>query len=273
MIIRKPENSNAAYITYENIEASNLVVHGVSTRLGGVSAGHLGSMNLSYSRNDDPENVRENYRIIADAIGFNPENIVMTDQTHTTNVKVITEDFADKGYMNPPKYKDIDGLITNVPGLVLTAYFADCVPLLFLDPVKKAIGVAHSGWRGTVGRIGANVVKMMTENYGTNPTDILAAIGPSICADCYEVSEDVAAEFRYAFDAAHHDRIIYPGKAPSKYQLNLWEACRITMIEAGILADNIEMPGICTCHNPEFLFSHRASHGNRGNLAAFMALK
>lgn len=271
MRIRRSEQNDAVYITYENLERTGIVTHGVSTRAGGVSEGFLGSMNLSYTRGDVKERVDENFRRIGAAIGFNADDLVLTDQTHTSNVRVVTEEDRGKGFVRERGYTDVDGLVTNVPGLVLAAFFADCVPLLFVDPVRRAVGLAHSGWRGTAERIGKKTVELMCEKYGTNPSDVQAAIGPSICCDCYEVSEDVAQVFMGQFQDAPEE-IIKPGHAAGKYQLDLWNANYRVLTDAGLLPSHIAMPGICTCCNREFLHSHRGNHGNRGNLGAFLML-
>lgn len=266
------EKNGTVFLTYPQFDKIPGIVHGFSTRLGGVSSGMWSSMNLSFTRGDEEEHVRENFRRIADAIGFLPEDIVTSDQTHTTNVRVIKEEDRGSGITKPRSYSDIDGMITNVPGLVLATFYADCVPLYFVDPVKHAIGLSHSGWRGTAGKIGAVTVKKMQEEFGSDPGDIYGAIGPSICQDCYEVSEDVIEEFSRSFEQKYWDKLFYK-KESGKYQLNLWEANRIIFLESGIQPQNISMPGICTCCNPQFLFSHRASKGRRGNLAAFLGLK
>ena len=229
-------------------------------------------MNLSFSRGDDEANVRENYRRIAAAIGFPEEKLVFSDQTHTTNVRVVTEADCGKGICFPRDYTDVDGLVTNVPQIVLATFYADCVPLYFADPVKRAVGLSHSGWRGTVGKIGKVTVQTMQEAFGCRPEDIRAAIGPSICQECYEVSGDVIDAFREAFDARYYDELYYR-KENGKYQLNLWRANEIILEEAGILPEHISVTDICTCCNPRLLFSHRASHGKRGNLAAFLGLR
>ena len=266
------EAGEVTYLTYPAFEKLEGIIHGFSTRLGGVSRGIYSSMNLSFTRGDEEEAVKENYRRIAQAIGFQTEDIVTSDQTHTANVRKVTEADRGKGITVPRDYQDVDGMVTNVPGLVLATFYADCVPLYFADPVKRVIGLSHSGWRGTVAKIGKVTVEKMKEEYGCHPEDILAAIGPSICQDCYEVSEDVIEEFKTAFAGEYQERLYYK-KKNGKYQLNLWEANRLIFLEAGIPEANISMPGICTCCNPEFLFSHRASHGKRGNLAAFLGLK
>ena len=169
-------------------------------------------------------------------------------------------------------YQDIDGLITNIPGLCLSTFYADCVPLYFVDPVHKAIGLSHSGWRGTVGKIGQVTLEKMREEYETNAKDVIAAIGPSICQDCYEVSEDVILEFQKTFSKEHWKSIYYQ-KENGKYQLDLWKANEIILLEAGVLREHLAVTNLCTCCNSEELFSHRASQGKRGNLAAFLALK
>ena len=270
--MRIKENRGVTYLTYPCFERIDGIVHGFSTRLGGVSRGIYSSMNLSFSRGDRKEDVRENFRRVAAAIGFESENMVMSDQTHTTNVRVVTEKDRGCGFSEKKEYRDVDGLVTNVRGLVLTTFYADCVPLYFVDPVHRAIGLSHSGWRGTAGRIGQVTVERMSEEFGTVPEDVYAAVGPSICQDCYEVSGDVIEEFSKNFSHSCLERLFYK-KPDGKYQLDLWEANRIVFIESGIREDHISMPGICTCCNPDFLFSHRASGGKRGNLAAFLALK
>lgn len=266
------ENKGVTWLTYPAFEQFPDIVHAFSTRLGGVSQGIYSSMNLSFTRGDEDAAVHENYRRLANAVGFNVEDIVTSDQTHTANVRVVTEEDRGKGITKPRSYTDVDGMITNVPGLVLATFYADCVPLYFVDPVHHAIGLSHSGWRGTVEKIGKVTVEKMKEEYGTEPEDLYAAIGPSICQDCYEVSEDVILEFQKSFEEKYWDRLFYK-KENGKYQLNLWEANHLIMLEAGIEEEHISMPGICTCCNPEFLFSHRASHGKRGNLGAFLGIR
>ena len=260
------------YLTYPLLESTGIVKHGFSTRVGGVSEGVCSTMNLSFSRGDDENAVRENFRRMANALDVEEDSFVFSQQTHTTNVRKVTLEDKGKGLTRKLDYQDIDGLITNVPGLCLSTFYADCVPLYFVDPVKKAIGLSHSGWRGTVGKIGCVTVQKMQEEYGSNPKDIIAAIGPSICQDCYEVSEDVIVEFQNHFDKKYWKELYYK-KENGKYQLNLWKANEIVLEEAGVLKEHIAVTNLCTCCNHETLFSHRASKGKRGNLAAFLALK
>ena len=262
--------NNVPYISYRALDDVKWLKNGFSTRLGGVSEGVLSTMNLGFERNDLPENVVKNHEIIAEAIGFNPENIVASKQIHTTNVKIVSKKDCGKGIYRERDYYDVDGMITNEKGIVLATYFADCVPLYMVDTKNKAIGLSHSGWRGTVGKIGKVTLDLMKETYGTNPKDVIACIGPSICRDCYEVSEDVAIEFETAFKGRKKEILINKGNG--KYQLDLWACNYIIFKECGVYEENIHMPDICTCHNMEMMFSHRATQGRRGNLAAFLSI-
>lgn len=271
-IFEEKQVGKVLYLSYPLLEKTGLVKHGFSTRIGGVSEGIWSSMNLSFSRGDEEKAVRENFRRMAKALDVEADSFVFSQQTHTTNVRKVTLEDKGKGFTEPLDYHDVDGLVTNVPGLCLTTFYADCVPLFFIDPVHKAIGLSHSGWRGTVGKMGQATLQKMKGEYGTNPSDVIAAIGPSICQDCYEVSEDVILEFQSAFDEKHWDSL-YCKKENGKYQLNLWKANEIILEEAGVRKENIAVTNLCTCCNSETLFSHRASQGKRGNLAAFLALK
>ena len=258
------------YLQFPKLKEVKQIRHLFTTRMGGVSEEHLASMNLSFSRGDAPRNVIENYRRIGQVMECSVEKIVASHQTHTTNIRVVTAEDAGKGVVIDRDYTDIDGLITDVEGLALACFYADCVPLYFVDPIKNVIGLAHSGWRGTAAGMGRCMVHKMQEVYGCDPQDIIAAIGPSICQNCYEIGEEVAMEFQKGL---WKDELLKPGKEKGKYQLDLWLANLIVLQSAGISLDHIDITDICTCCNPEYLFSHRASHGMRGNLAAFLMLK
>ena len=271
-IFEEKQVGEVLYLSYPMLENTGIVNHGFSTRIGGVSEGIFSSMNLSFSRGDDEACVRENFRRMANAIGVESDSLVFAAQTHTTNVRKITSKDKGKGIVCPLDYQDVDGLITNEPGICLTTFYADCVPLFFVDPVHKAIGLSHSGWRGTVGEMGQETLRRMKEEYGTEAKDVIAAIGPSICQDCYEVSEDVIEKFKNSFDEKYWTELFYQ-KENRKYQLNLWKANEIILKEAGVLEKNIAVTNVCTNCNSNLLFSHRATGGARGSLAAFMALK
>lgn len=258
--------NDVPFLSYPLFENTGIVNHGFSTRLGGVSKGCWTSMNISITRGDDPKDVEINKERIAGAIGVHKEDFTYTHQTHTTNVARVMPE--DKGR----HFMETDGLVTNVPGICLVTFYADCVPLFFVDPVKKAIGLSHSGWRGTVGKMGKVTVEKLVKEFGSDPKDILAAIGPSICQDCYEVSEDVIEKFKEAFAASLWEELFYK-KENGKYQLNLWRANEAVFEEAGILKEHIAVTNLCTHCNPDLLFSHRTTGNARGNLSAFLALQ
>ena len=260
------------YLEYPLFQKTGIVTSAFSTRLGGVSEGYYSSLNLSFDRGDDPLKVLENFKRIGASMGVKVEDMVLSKQTHTTNVRVVTAEDKGKGIMQERNYTDVDGMITNVPGICLVTSYADCVPLYFVDPVKKAIGLSHSGWRGTVGKIGKNTVQLMQEDFGSKPEDLLAAVGPSVCMDCYEVSEDVIEQFKEAFEKKYGEDLFYK-KENGKYQLNLWKANELIFLESGILPEHMAITNVCTHCNSKILYSHRTMGNNRGNLCAFLALK
>ena len=266
------EKNDVTYLAFPALDETGLVSHAFSTRHGGVSEGVFSTMNFSFTRNDDPAHVMENYRRMASVLGTDVDRMVLSYQTHTTNVRSVTEADAGKGIGKERDYQDVDGLITNIPGITLVTFYADCVPLYFVDPVHKAIGLSHSGWRGTVHRMGKATLEAMNREYGTDPVDVVACIGPSICQDCFEVGAEVAAEFAGNFAKEYHAELFYR-KENGKYQVDLWRSNQIVLNEAGIPKNQIHTTDICTRCNPGHLFSHRIMGTERGNLAAFLALK
>lgn len=270
--IFKETEGEVPFLKYPLFEDTGIVNHGFSTKLGGVSKGYYSSMNLSFTRGDNEDDVRENFRRMADAIGVKVEDMVFTHQTHTTNVRVVTKEDRGNGITRERNFFDTDGLVTNEKGVCLVTFFADCVPLFFVDPVKEVIGLSHSGWRGTVGKIGLETVRVMKDKFGCDPKDILAAVGPSICQDCYEVSEDVIVQFKENFDRKYYDDLFYK-KENGKYQLNLWKANEIVFLEAGILKEHMVVSNVCTHCNSDIFYSHRTTGDKRGNMCGFLALK
>ena len=257
--------------SYPLLEETGMVCHGFTTRLGGVSQEHLESLNLGFSRGDSEDNVRENFHRLADTLQVSNDSFCLSVQTHTTNVIRVYKEDAGNGIVTKNRYQDVDGMVTNETGVTLVTFYADCVPLFFVDPVKQAIGLSHSGWRGTVGRMGKVTIEKRQQEFGSNPSDILCAIGPSICQDCYEIGAEVAAEFELEFPK--HISEILLRKENGKYQLDLWRANELVLEEAGIQKNHIAVTNVCTCCNDKLLFSHRATKGNRGNLAAVLALR
>ncbi len=266
--------NGVTYYTFPLLE-QYCVKHAFSTRLGGVSEGACAAMNLSFQRGDDREAVMENHRRFAEAVGYDERSLVFSDQIHETEIRVVDASDCGKGIFRESDLRGVDGLLTSDPGVVLMTFFADCVPLFFYDPIKRVVGAVHSGWRGTVKRIGAKAVEVMRREFGTNEKDLAAVIGPSICRDCYEVSEDVALEFQREFTEEQWESMHNQGPdqaGEDKFRLDLWRANEIILREAGIPEERIQVSGLCTCCNPELLFSHRATGGERGNLAGVIAL-
>lgn len=264
----------APYLTFPVLSDLDYIKHGFTTKLGGVSEGYYESMNLSYSVGDERERVDRNYRIMCDSLDIKLQDVVATHQVHKTNVRLITQEDKGKGLYLPRDYEEVDGFVTDTKGIPLATFYADCVPLYFVDTKKHAIGLSHSGWRGTVGRMGKETLDAMKQYFQTDPLDVVAVIGPSICEGCYEVDQVVYEEFEKAFTPEELIHIIRKSDfASDKYQLNLWEANRIILLGEGVQQKNIHISGVCTSCNEDFLFSHRASKGRRGTLAAFLMLE
>ncbi len=248
--------------------------HGFSTRKGGVSKEHLTSLNLSFSVEDAKENVLENFRRIGERFGKTPEDFVLSKQSHETKVlKVGTKD-RGKGITKDRDYEGIDALITDEKEIILSCFSADCVPILFYDPIHKAVGACHSGWRGTKGKILQNVVEEMRKHFSSNPAEILVAIGPSICKEQYVVSEDLALSFLEDYPDLGEDTASPIQRiSMDKFQLDLWDLNRRIALDCGIKEEHISISGYCTMENPELFFSHRYSQGKRGLQGAFICLQ
>lgn len=264
------KENGVSYVTFPAFEKISWLGHVFSTRLGGVSEGCFSSMNLGFERGDKEEAVEENFKRIAKAVGFLPENIVFSDQVHDVKVKRVGKDECQGSRrLSEKRLKGIDGIMTNEKDVVLVTSYADCVPLFFVDEKNHAIAASHAGWRGTVGRIGEITVKAMEKEFKTNPKDLKVVIGPSICQDCYEVSLDVAEQFMELSDSCNQI-VVKSSREEGKYQLNLWLANKEILVNAGVQSENIHISGLCTCCNSELLFSHRASNGKRGGLCGFL---
>ena len=240
--------------------------HGFTARSGGVSQGYYSSLNLSFTRPEKRENVMENYRIFCGVAGIPFESMVMDNYEHGTTVLRVDRADAGKGYLLDP-LPPCDGLVTNDPAVTLITGHADCMAFYFVDPVKRAIGLAHAGWRGALGRIGVNVVQLMQREYGTNPADILAGVGPSICPDCFEVGDNVAAEFAAAFT----DLPAVLPREGARSHVDLWMIAAAQFVEAGVLPEHVSLFDVCTMTTPR-LYSHRRDRGNTGGMAAYLRI-
>ena len=263
------KKDNLKYYTFENIEKTNIVKHCFSTKFGGVSTGVYESMNLAF-REDKRENVIKNYEIICNAIGVDYKNVVFSSQIHKDKVYKVTKDDIGKGLFKQSDINQYDALITNEKDVVLVTFYADCVSIFIVDPVNKAIGIAHSGWRGTVKEIGAKTVNKMIEEYKTNPKDLIVGIGPSIEKCCFQVAIDVVDVFRK--ELPFSKKYIFDDDEKDKYKIDLQGIIKQTMINKGVLEENIEISGLCTMCNSDIFFSHRAMGNDRGSLAGIINL-
>jgi len=257
------------FITFERFNNMPFIMHGFSTRIGGVSEGEYNSLNLGLKTEDSKNNVGINIEKFASAVGVDYKSLVISDQIHSDVIKVVNREDKGKGYYKERDFNGIDGLVTNIKGIALMTIFADCVPIFFVDPIKKAIGVSHAGWKGTRTKIGKKTVKVMIDEYDSNPKDIIAVIGPSIGKCCYEVDKRVIDEFSSSFEDTS---TFISRKEKDKYNLNLWKANHITLEEVGLLNENIVISDICTGCNTDLFYSYRKEHGNTGRMGAIIQL-
>lgn len=263
------QKGDLVYYSFPALDGVSRMRHGFSTRLGGVSEGIFASMNLSFTRGDEPQAVRENFDRFCAAIGVEAEGVVISAQTHTANVRIVTAADRGRGVTREKEYTDVDGLITNDPDVVLCTQYADCVPLFFVDPVKRVVATSHAGWRGTAAGIAAVTVEKMVAEFGCDPADILAGIGPSIGHCCFEVDSPVYEAFT---QVAVFDDTCYTDNGGGKYHIDLWQVNRRWMLKAGVLPEHITVTDLCTRCHPDLFWSHRKTGNDRGGLAAFIAL-
>ena len=250
------------YLTAEGISAP----HCFTTRYGGVSAGVFDSLNIAIKEGETEENVRRNIEILGCALGFGVQDLVLTRQTHSDIVRVV-----DRGDCNGPFHRDYpecDGLVTNTPGIALMIFTADCTPLLFHDPVTGAVGAAHAGWRGTAAAIGVKVVQAMIREFGSDPADIRAAIGPNIGFCHFETDGDVPEAMGAAFGPEVEAYIRCSGE---KYYLDLKAINALSLRRAGV--NHIEISNDCTMCQPHRFWSHRVTRGQRGSQGAVIVCR
>lgn len=262
------EKEGVAYLTFDRLSAIPFIRHAFSTKLGeGTRTVH--PMDMSFDH-DDRDAVTENYRRLCRAAGFDFASLVASSQDHHTFVRVCTSAQKGVGIYRPKDILSIDGLVTNEPGLTLCTYYADCTPLFFVDTKRRAIGLAHGGWRGTVGRIAEKVVRTMQEQYGSDPADLVCAIGPNIGVCCYEVDEPCAKEF-YAL-GLDSERFVFPKCGSDKYMVDMLECNRRILVSCGVKPENIAVGDLCTRCNSDLLWSHRATAGDRGTMCAMLRI-
>ncbi len=261
--------SDVPYYSFPLFDGVPFIRNGFSTRLGGVSEGLYQSMNLDFNRHDTYEHVRENFRLFCRAVGVSDRDVVIAAQTHHDGILRVTADDRGKGIDRPCDYADIDGLMTDEPDVVLCAQCADCVVLFYADPVKRAVAVSHSGWRGTVCGMAGKTVRRMQKEFGSDPSDILVGIGPSIGPCCFETEGPVAERF-LSFPFA---KSVIRDAGHGKFFIDLWETNRQILLESGIKPGHIAVTDLCTCCHSDVFWSHRAVGPGRGNLAALIAIK
>lgn len=264
------KDNGLIYLIIPSFEETGMVKHCFTSRVGGVSEGVYDSLNTSIDKEDPLDNVRRNLDIVCSAIDIDYTRLVFTDQTHEDRIRVVTEADIGKGLTFPSDITNTDGLMTNIPGIPLITFYADCVPLFFLDKKNRAIAVVHSGWKGTVLKIGAKTIKQMGEVYGTKPEDCLVGIGPSIGLECFEVGPEVVQEFKDSFDNWSEFTEPFEG---GKSKIDLWKANKLMFMESGVPEKNITVSGFCTKCREELFFSYRRDKGRTGSLSAIMELK
>lgn len=245
------------------------VAHGFTTRTGGVSQGIFSTLNLGTNRGDDPVLVRENYRRVCTALGLDPGKLVFSSQVHEAVVRCITSADIGKGLDRPVDY-DADGLITDIPGVALTVFGADCLTVLLCDPVRRVVAAVHAGWRGTALGIVERAVEQMSGHYGSDPADILAAIGPGISNCCFETDQDVPNAMTAALGAS-----VLPflsGGEGGKFHVDLKGINALRLERAGLSPDHVDLSPDCTFCRPDRYWSHRYTGGERGSQAALIAL-
>lgn len=259
--------SGVGSYTLPGLAALSCVRHGFSARTGGVSTGRMASLNLSFSREGyEPREVTmQNYRIFCAAEGIPEESMVMDTYEHGTTVFCVDRNDCKKGWTEP-SLPPCDGLVSNDPAVTLVTGHADCMAFYLVDPNRRAIGLAHAGWRGALGRIGSELVASMRQNFGTDPKDLFAGVGPSICPEHFEVDESLGQTF---LDAFPYTDCLRPGK-PGKAYVDLWQVAAGQFLEAGVLPERIEIAGVCTFEDDR-LYSYRREHVT-GGMAAYLRL-
>jgi len=267
-VMRICEKNGVTFLKYKIFDGIPFINHAVSTRHGGVSTEkELKSLNLGFKTDDKKENVIENYKRFCNAADFDVNSLVFAKQTHSANVRIADENDCGKGIFKERDYTDVDAHITNIPGISLVIHTADCVPVAFVDSKNKAIANAHCGWRGTFDTLALKTLQEMEKNFGTDPSDVICAIGPCICSDCYEVSKDLFLDFKnkFGFDTAITEK-------EGNYYLDLALINKLLLINEGVKEENIAVSDLCTCCEKEDLYSHRGLGPKRGLISSVICL-
>ena len=249
---------------------NDILVHCFTTRIGGVSTGECKSLNLGFKRRDSRENVIENYKRVCSALNINMKDMVLSDQIHDKRIKTVNESDRGKGLLKESDIKGFDGLITDKKNVALVTFYADCVPVFIFDAGKRAIGLAHSGWRGTMKEIAREIVEKMCEEYESRPCDMKVAVGPSIGKCCFEVGDEVIDAF---INEIPWSKCFISKHGEEKWNIDLKGIIKKTLMNSGVVEENIEISSICTKCCRDLFFSYRGDEGKTGSLAAIMQLK
>ena len=262
---------NGVGIVKNNMLDAVDVSHGFTTRLGGISKPPIDTLNLGFNRPEPRETVIENYKRLCDAYGLDFNSLVLVSYEHGTNVEQVTRKDTGRGiFENLEPLPPCDGIVTNDPEVTLFTLHADCSAFFVVDPIKRAIGLAHAGWKGTFGKIGENLVKKLQECYGCKPADLYAVVSPCICRNCFEVGKDIADMFRKEYG---DDVVSYTHIDDSKAYVDIRQAAHIIFENAGLLKEHIGDIPMCTYENPDLLYSYRRDGRNKtGAMGAFLKL-
>lgn len=266
--IYKRTNKGTGLYCAEALDKAGGVSHGFSTREGGITVDPpKATLNLSWTRCGSPEEVIANFKIFAEGAGIDYGDMAVVNHEHGANVLRIAHEHRGRGFYKDP-LPPCDGIITDDPTVTLVTSHADCGAYFFYDPVHRAIGMAHAGWKGTLLRIGAEMARRMAEEFDTDPSDIIAATGPCICRDCFEVDADLGEKFQSEFG---YPGISRPGRQGKAY-VDLELAAAVQFVEAGIRPESITLMNACTYENRQHFFSHRRDKGITGSMAAYIKL-
>lgn len=261
--MRTVKFNDRMYFKSQLLEEIPGITHCFTSKSGGESRGKISGLNLGFRVGDDCDAVAANYRLVAKDLGFPEKRMTAAKQTHSTDIVIVTDKNAGSGVSRLSETFEADGLVTNLRNTPIGVFYADCVPILLADNSAGVIAAVHSGWRGTVGRISENAIRVMCEKFGTSPRNIIAAIGPSIGPCCFETGSEVAAEF---------DETLCERLTDGKFKVDLWEANRRILLRCGVLPEHIDVFGLCTICRNDILYSYRTHKDKTGRMGAFIML-
>lgn len=270
-VIVHKEKDGIEYIQFKKLlDYKDRLAHCFSTRICKEEGTGNGELNLRFDGCASREAVVENYKKLCSAIDVDYRNLVFSKQVHEDVIRVVGPENKGEGILSPRPEGGCDGLVTGTANVALATLYADCVPVLFYDPVKNIAAMSHAGWKGTVKKIAAKTVKFLHDTYDCETKDIIACIGPSIGPCCFEVDQPVAIEFKKAFEFWPEIIEVLPS---GKSKINLWKTNQLQLMQAGLYEQNIQISQLCTVCNSDIFFSYRANKGQTDRMAAIMQLR